>query len=163
MIIFIDFQRVLTRGIERCMEESCFKEDLTVLVPLLSHAHNSPKEIEHKLLEKICKNINSYMAPYFSKETLLYLLPSTYDQHQCSLCCSFLLGEEEGVVVGSLVLSILLEDGALYALFFLNTSFGEATSFRYSLEECLPFLCAPANDNLLPLLSSQENAFVFID
>lgn len=159
----LEFQNVLLESIHKTMNDAKLKDRLSILEPLASHAHNSPREIEQGFLEKISINITKKMASYFAGNRTLFLLPlpdkNGATQHKAVLYWR----KNPPVPVGALYSRILREGTQLFVEFTLDICSCEPLSTTVPLSHHIQGLRGERDRKLLPVLDEEKEQLVFID
>lgn len=159
----VEFQKVLLQGIQETMQDPKLKNRLSVLEPLASHAHNSPRELEQSFLEKIAIQITKKMTQHFSGTRKLFLLPlpdkSGQSQHKSVLYWR----KDPPIPVGKLFSCIMADKGQLFVEFTVDIPSCETLTLRHPLTQHLHCLRGPKKNQPLPVLDESKEQLVFID
>lgn len=157
----LEFQKVLEKSIHETMHDPKLKKILSILEPLASHAHNSPRELEQCFLEKISVRITQTMIGHFSGMRKLFLLPlpnkTANPQHKSVLYWR----KDPPVAVGALYSEIKRKDKELWVEFTLEVD--SKVELTYPLSPHIQTLRGPANKTPLPILNQAEQQLIFID
>lgn len=159
----LEFQKVLEQSIHETMHDPKLKKKLSILEPLASHAHNSPRELEQGFLEKISIDITQKMIGHFSGMRKLFLLPlpnKTSNPQQKSV---LYWRKDPPVPVGVLFSQVRLEGAELWVDFTLEVENTPTKTLSHPLTPHIQTLCGPKNKTPLPVLDHESQQLIFID
>ncbi len=162
-----EFQKVLLLATEETMADPYLREYLSILPPLASHAHNSPKEIEHVFLEKICEVINKKLVLHFPRGRKLFLLALVDKEKKPILKAHVYWTKDPPVEVGALSLCVSLDsqskESPLMVEFLWELHSCEPVAGKYPLSPHISHLHRTVDSALLPRFNEEENRLIFID
>lgn len=159
----LEFQKVLLESIKETMSDPKLKDSLSVLEPLASHAHNSPRELEQGFLEKISIRITKKMTKYFGGTRKLFLLPLPDKSGNPTHKSVVYWRKNPPVPVGAVYSTIHVVEGKLVVEFVIDLASCEEISLQLPLTEHLTPLSGETDPQLLPVLDEDMEQLVFID